>query len=402
MSSKLEEIPKHLIVDFDITDPALADPHRRLAEIQATTPIAYAPYHGGYWLITRYDDVHEVARTFEIFSNECVSVPKAMVERSIPLEYDPPEHTAYRQILNPLFSPARMQALGQQIRVRATQLIDAFAERGECDFISEFAHPLPTATFLDLVGWPQEDASLFSDWTEDILVGRPGAPGDEDTAVRMKASQEVFAYFQEMVAARRQTPGDDATSILINSSYNGERPLTEQELLASLWLLMLGGLHTVRGVLGFGLLQLMAHPSQRQRITDDPGLIPAAVEEMLRLEAPVTAGRIIAKPTEFRGVTMNPGDMVLVFLSAANRDPDHFPEPDDFRLDRGSNRHLTFSGGPHRCVGSHLGRVELVVAMEEIHRRFPDYRLAENTVLRRHHGQVRGIYGLPIEFTASR
>lgn len=397
--SRIEDIPKDLIVDFDITDPTLADPHQRLAEIQATTPIAYAPYHGGYWLVTRYEDVHEVARNYEIFSNECVSVPKAMVERSIPLEYDPPEHTAYRQILNPLFSPARMKALSEQIRIRATNLINAFIERGRCDFISEFAHPLPTATFLDLVGWPQADAPLFSDWTEDILVGRPGAPLEEDTAIRMKASQEVFAYFQEMVTARRRSPGDDATSLLISSRYNGERSLTEQELLASLWLLMLGGLHTVRGVLGFGLLQLMAHPAQRQSIVSDPSLIPSAVEEMLRLEAPVTSGRMVAKPTEFRGVTMQPGDMVLVFLSAANRDPDHFAEPDDFRLDRGSNRHLTFSGGPHRCVGSHLGRVELVVAMEEIHRRLPDYRLVEGTTFRRHHGQVRGIYELPIEFT---
>lgn len=401
MPSRLEDIPRDLIVDFDITDPALADPHRRLAEIQATTPIAYAPFHGGYWLVTRYDDVHEVTRTFESFSNECVSVPKAMVDRSIPLEYDPPEHTAYRQILNPLFSPARMKALSETIRTRATALIDSFVGRGYCDFISEFAHPLPTATFLDLVGWPQEDGPLFSGWTEDILVGRPGASEEEDNAVRMKASQEVFAYFQEVVAARRKTPGDDATSILINSSYNGERPLTEPELLASLWLLMLGGLHTVRGVLGFGLLQLMAHPAQRQRIVDEPSLIPAAVEEMLRLEAPVTAGRMIAKPTEFRGVTMQPGDMVLVFLSAANRDPDHFPEPEEFRLERGANRHLSFSGGPHRCVGSHLGRVELVVAMEEIHRRLPDYRLVDGTELRRHHGQVRGIYALPIEFTPS-
>ena len=156
MATRVEDVPEGLVVDFDITDPLLADPHARLAEIQATTPVAYSPLHGGYWLVTRYEDVHEVTRTYETFSNRRVAVPRNSADRSIPLEYDPPEHTMYRQILNPLFSPARMNALEGQIRATATELIDGFASRGECEFISEFAHPLPTSTFMSLMGWAVE------------------------------------------------------------------------------------------------------------------------------------------------------------------------------------------------------------------------------------------------------
>lgn len=291
MPTRLEDVPPELVVDFDITDPALADPHLRLAQIQATTPIAYSPHHGGYWMITRYEDVHEATRNYEYFSNRHVAVPKNIADTQIlPLEYDPPEHTLYRQILNPLFSPARMKALGGQIRATATELIDRFASRGECDFISEFAHPLPTATFMALMGWPQSDAHLFARWTEAILVGNPAGTAEEDLAFRTEANQEAYAYFIEVINDRRKNPGDDATSILMRSKYGGERPLTDDELLRALWLLMLGGLHTVRGVLGFGLIQLTRYPDQRQRIIDDPSVIPSAVEEMLRIEAPVTAG----------------------------------------------------------------------------------------------------------------
>lgn len=402
MPTRVEDVPPELVVDFDITDPALADPHARLAEIQATTPIAYSPLHGGYWLITRYEDVHEATRNYELFSNRQTSCPKIEMDRSIPLEYDPPEHTMYRQILNPLFSPARMKALEEQIRATATELIDAFAPRGECEFISEFAHPLPTATFMSLMGWPQSDAHLFARWTEEILVGKPGASAEEDSAVRVKANEEVFGYFTAMIEHRRKNPADDATSILVQSRYAGERPLSDDELLRALWLLMLGGLHTVRGVLGFGLIQLTRHPDQRQRLIDDPALIPSAVEEMLRIEAPVTAGRIAAKEMEFQGVKMQAGDMVLVFLSAASRDPEQFKNPHSLQVDRTPNRHFAFSGGPHRCVGSHLGRIELAIGMEEIHRRLPDYKLVADRPPRLHHSQVRGIYELPITFTPER
>ena len=217
--------------------------------------------------------------------------------------------------------------------------------------------------------------------------------------MRAKANEEVFAYFADIIAARRKNRGDDATSILLDSKYGGERPLSDDELLRALWLLMLGGLHTVRGVLGFGIIQLTRHPEQRQRLVDDPSLMASAVEELLRVEAPVTAGRIVAKPVEFRGVQMQPGDMVLVFLSAASRDPEEFKDPHALLVDRTPNRHFAFSGGPHRCVGSYLARIELRVALEEIHRRIPDYQLVADRAPVLHHSSVRGLFELPLTFT---
>jgi cytochrome P450 len=401
MPTRLEDVPAHLVVDFDVHDPALAGVvHERLAELQATKPVSYCPAHGGYWLVTSYEGVHEVVRNWEVFSSAENSVPSNLaMGKSLPLEIDPPEHTTYRQLLNPLFSPARMKALEAEIRATATELLDGFASRGECEFISEFAHPLPTRTFLALMGWPQGDAPLFHAWSEDILMGRPGASDEEDLEVRMKASGEVFGYFTDAIAHRRAEPTDDVTSTLLEARLGGERLLTDDELLRMLWLLMLGGLHTVRGVLGFGMTHLAGNPRERQRIIDDPSLIPSAVEEILRLDAPVVPGRVVTKDVTFGGVDMREGDRVLAFLSAASRDPNEFEDPHAVHVDRATNRHLAFSGGPHRCVGSSLGRVELAVALEEIHRRIPDYELVPERPPALHHSQVRGLHHLSLRFT---
>lgn len=399
MPSRLEDIPSELIVDFDITDPALSDPHDRLAELQEKTPVAYCSLHGGYWLVTRYEDAFEVTRNWEVFSSSENQVPQVIPDKSIPIQIDPPDHRLYRQILNPLFSPPRMRALETAIRETTTQLIDAFAGRGSCDFVQEFAHPLTMATFVSLMGWPLADGERFTEWSEAILVGKPGAPPEEDAAFRQAANEEVFAYFSTVIEERRGKGGTDPTSLIVNARYGDERPLSDDELQRMFWLLMLGGLHTVRGVLGFGLMHFTRNLQERQRLVEDPSLVGGAVEELLRLDAPVAAGRIVAQPVELNGVQMQPGDMVLVFLSAASRDPAEFTDPHRMQIDRSPNRHLAFSAGPHRCVGSHLARVELTTALQEIHRRIPDYRLDPDSSPVLHHSQVRGVTSLPITFT---
>jgi cytochrome P450 len=404
MPTRLEDVPKELIVDFDVQDPTLADSvHERLAALQEATPIAYCAAHGGYWLVTRYEDAHEVVRNYEVFSSTQNALPFVPESRQVPLEYDPPEHTAYRQLLNPLFSPARMKALEADIRDTAKALLDRFADAGSCEFVSSFAHPLPTATFLSLMGWPMEDEPLFTRWSDAIIVGQPGAPEEDDVACRMTAAMEVLEYFGRMVHERRANPDvDDVTGALLRARYGGERPLTDEETMRSLLLLMLGGLHTVRGVLSFGMIHLSNHPEQRQRLVDDPSLIPAAVEELLRLDAPVAPGRVVVQPVTLNGVDMQPGDRVVAFLSAANRDGSEFECPHAVQVNRPHNRHLTFSAGPHRCVGSNLARVELAIALEEIHRRIPDYQVEGNRPPTFHHSQVRGVRELHLTFTAER
>jgi cytochrome P450 len=405
MKTPRTDVPAELLTDFDILDTSLSDPHRRLAELRDTTPVAYYPGYEGYWIVTRYEDIRRITTDTDTFSNSSAAIPE-MVEAgledpSIPLEIDPPDHARYRDIMNPLFSPGRMKALSEQIRADAVALIDAFAGRGECEFISEFAHPLPTTTFLNLMGWPAEDAEDFARWTDEILVGKPDGTPEEDMGVRLAANDASVAYFRRSIDQRRATPRPgDATSVLLEARFGeARRPLSDRELISILRLLMLGGLHTARASLGFGMIRLAENPDERDRLLADPALIPNAVEEILRIDAPVATARVVSKPVRLGQAEMLPGDKILVSLPSAGHDSGEFDDPDSFRVERSPNRHLTFSSGIHRCIGSNLARVELTIAFEELLRRIPDFELAAPP--RRHHGQVRGLYELPIRFTPS-
>jgi cytochrome P450 len=398
MPTRIEDVPAHLIVDYDVHDPALApDIYARLDEIREKHPVAYSTAHGGYWILTRYEDVHDVARNFDAFSNYPVGIPHfERPGKYIPLETDPPEHTEWRQLLGPLFNPNRMNALEPKIREMATNLIDRFIEQDTVEFISEFAHPLPSFLFLELMGWPASDEPQISDWTDRVLTGEPGASDEENLMIRMVAAMEVIRYFVELIEARKVTPADDFATFLLNSKFQG-RPLENEEMINTLFILMLGGLHTVRGTLGYSMLEMARQPEIRQRLLDDPSLIPSAVEEFLRFEAPVSTGRTVIKPFKLHDVEFQPGDRVLLSNPSACRDPREFPNPHDVVVDRPANRHLAFSAGPHRCIGSHLARIELKVALEELLRRIPDFSLDPDNPPKMHHGQVRGFESLHLK-----
>ncbi len=403
MATRLEEVPRELVVDLDVDDPNLAGSvHERLADIRQAGGVAYCPAHGGYWLVTRYEDVDRVIRDDDVFSAEHTALPTGEMEtsRQIPLHYDPPEHTAYRRLLNPLFSPGRVKLLEEKIRGAAEALLDGFAGSGACEFVSAFARPLPTSTFVSLMGWPLEDAPMFSRWSETLIVGAPGASEEENDALRIATSREVAGYFAHMVADRRGDPDvDDVTGHLIRSRFADERPLSDDEVTRMLTLLMVGGLHTVRGTLSFGMIHLANNPAARQRLVGDPTLLPSAVEEFLRLEALTAPGRVVVKPVTVGGVRMQPGDRVVAFLMAANRDPDAFEHPTELQVDRPRNRHLSFAVGRHRCVGAHLARLELTVSFEEILQRIPDFALDPHRPPRLHASQVRGVQELHLVFT---
>jgi cytochrome P450 len=398
MPTPIEDVPAELIVDYDCHDPALADDiYARLDEIREKCPVAYSTAHGGYWIITRYDDLHDIARNFDVFSNYPVGIPHfERPGRYIPLEVDPPEHTEWRQLLGPLFNPVRMNALEGKIREMATGLIDRFIEKDSIEFISEFAHPLPSFLFLELMGWPLTDEPQISEWTSLVLTGHPGASEEENHMVRMTAAMEVIRYFVELIEARKASPADDFATFLTQATFQG-RPLENEEMINTLFILMLGGLHTVRGTLGFSMVEMARRPDVRQRLIDDPSLIPGAVEEFLRFEAPVSTGRTVLKPFKFRDVEFQPGDRVLLSNPAACRDPREFPDPGEVKIDRNPNRHMAFSVGPHRCIGSHLGRIELKVALEELLRRIPAFTLDPDRPPTLHHGQVRGFEDLHLK-----
>jgi len=353
--------------------------------------------------VTGYQEIHQVMTDPETFS----SYPNNLVTpvdfgKFIPLELDPPEHTAYRQVLQPLFSPQRMKKLSDDIRGVVNGLIDGFALRGQAEFISEFAHELPSRIFLALMDWPLEDAPLFTEATDVVLFGKPGGTQEESDQARIAAGLTVAGYFQKVIEDRRSNPRTDATSTLINTEVelsDGARVLEDQELILMFYLLLMGGLHTVQGSLAWAIMHLVDNPAQRDLIIADPAVIPKAVEEILRIEAAVAAGRRATRDVELGGVSIAEGDQLLLMLCSANRDPDAFAHPANFDINRSPNRHLSFGAGVHRCLGSHLGRIELTIALEELHRRIPDYQLVESDPPVFHSTQVRGCLRMPITFT---
>jgi cytochrome P450 len=407
MTTTTDQVQQDLVVDFDVYDSSLATPvdvmQERVAELAAKGPVVYSPSYGGHWVVTHYKEIHQVLtdpETFSSYPNNLVT--PAEFGKFIPLEYDPPEHTAYRQMAQPLFSPQRMKKLSNDIRGVVSGLIDEFAPKGKAEFIAEFAHGLPTKIFLALMDWPLEDAPLFTEATDVVLFGKPGGTEEESDQARITAGMNMAGYFHNVIQDRRANPRDDVTSTLINTEVklpDGTRLLTDQELILFFYLLAMGGLHTVQGSLAWAIVHLVNNPAQRSEIIADPGAIPKAVEEILRIEAAIVPGRRATRDVELGGVRIGKDDQLILMLCSANRDPQEFTNSAEFDINRHPNRHLSFGAGVHRCLGSHLGRLELTIALEELHRRIPDYQLVESDPPVFHATQVRGCMRMPITFT---
>ncbi|BDE15620.1 MULTISPECIES: cytochrome P450 [Mycobacterium] len=408
MTTTTDTVPAELVVDFDVYDPALAAPkdvfQQRVQELAAVGPVVYSPHYGGHWVVTQYKEVAEVLRDPARFSSYPNNLVPHGFGKFIPLEYDPPLHTVLRHALQPLFNPNRMNALEPQIRAIVTELIDGFAARGSAEYISEFAHELPARVFLALMGWPLQDAPMFTEATDTTLHGVPGGTEEESAAARAAAAARMMNYFGAVVTDRRNRSVDasDVTASIINSyiEIDGEvRQFTDEELCNIFMLLLIAGLHTTQGSLAWGIIHLAAHPDQRATLVADPSLIPAAVEEVLRMEAAVSMGRRVVHDTELGGVQLRAGDQMLVMLAGANRDGREFDNPDDVQVSRTPNRHLSFGTGPHRCLGSHLARVELRIAFEELLRRLPDIEPDPDRPSVSNTAQVRGVLELHTRFT---
>jgi cytochrome P450 len=269
-----------------------------------------------------------------------------------------------------------MDAAEGDIAERANHFIDMFVDRGACHFTDEFAVPFPSAVFLGLMGLPWDELDAMLRMKDGII--RPGGfelTMEERQAIMNRTGQDIYAYFNAILDQREQDPRDDIMTRFLDTKVDGEQ-LTREEILDICFLFLLAGLDTVTDSLTCSFAYLAQHPEHRQQIVDDPSVIPAAVEELLRWESPVPGvPRFCTEDTEVAGCPMKSGDMVSVSVGAANVDTDEFPDAFDVRFDRDVNRHLAFGGGVHRCLGSHLARRELRVVLREWHRRIPEYEL---------------------------
>jgi cytochrome P450 len=319
----------------------------------------------------------------------------------IPLEVDGPEHATWRRLLDPMFSPKRTRALERSVRDRAAGLIDGclaeLADGGRVEFYSRFCMPLPCLTFLRLVGAPEADLGFFLEFKEGV-VHPAGDTVEEMNANMAAAGMKLYQYFTEFIAERRTAPPtDDVLGELLTAQVAG-RPVTDLELLNIMFLLMFAGLDTVSASLSCLVGWFARHPAERDRVVADEGLLPGAIEELMRYESPVPSGtRYATVELDLGdGLVIAPGEAIHTLWAAANVDPTAFDDPLRPALDRPRHTHIAFASGTHRCLGSHLARMELRVALEELHRRIPRYRIAPGEELRFSNISVRSAQYLPI------
>lgn len=352
-----------------------------------------------YWVMTDHDAIIEGFQKPELFSNT-VMVPTEPNPpyKWIPVMLDPPEHNHWRHVLGLYFSPGRVKRGADEQRKFAIELIERFRASGSCDFYKDFAAVYPTTIFLQIMGLPIDKLPDFMVWEDKIL--HPNPETDPDLAQQVGAMMEVVGYFSGLITERRNDPstrGDDIVSHAVDWQIDGKPP-TDEDILSCMLLLFMAGLDTVASQLCYTFWHLATHPADRQRLVADPAIVPVAIEEFLRAYPIVQSARKATQDIDFHGCPIKKGDMVALPLAMANRDPKVFERGGEVDLDAPRPRHISFGAGPHRCLGSHLARQEMLIVLEEWHRLIPEYSLADDAVAVEHTGGVYGIDQLPLRW----
>ncbi len=363
----------------DLMNPEVArNPQPIYSMLQKTTPVFRLDGVGV--IVTSRSGVDEVVRDPDAFSSGLSAHDLKTRRPLIPLQIDPPDHRKYRKILDLLFAPKRMSLMEDSTVLLVNDLIDKFIDDEEIDFSKQFSGPFPSQVFLTMFGLPLEELPLFLKMKDgairpDQVVGHEfGHP--ETEAYQQQTADSIYAYFERVIEERRVgEKRDDLLSHFIFAEVDGNR-LTDEEIVDICFLFLIAGLDTVTASLDCFFRYLAEHPADRHKIVDDPDGVPAMVEEMLRWETPVMGcARVATRDTEIGGFVVSEGEQVMALFGAANVDEAEFPETSALVWDREANRHLAFGGGIHRCLGSHLARLELRVALREWHRRIPDYSI---------------------------
>ena len=384
--------------DFSHLEPEWsADPYPIQDDLRQRCPIAHTRRFGGAWLPTRYADVAAIAYDTERFSSRSIILSNfrpprdlAPVGGSPPISSDPPFHHDARKLLLPAFT---RKAVGQQeaaTRAFCHSLIDRFGEQDVVDAAADYAQHIPMRVIADMLGFPAEDGPQFREFVEDLLEGI-NLPPDE----RIGRVSRLFDYLLGQVHDHLDQPRGDLTSYLLNAEIFGQK-LDPSHVVGTMALLLIAGIDTTWSAIGASLWHLAKTPADRRRLVAEPRLLPAAIEEFLRAYAPVTMARLVKQDMHWRGADMKADDWILLSFPAANRDPAQFDRAGEVVIDREVNRHAAFGLGIHRCIGSHLARMELRVALEAWLERIGEFSLADPAAVTWAAGQIRGPRTLPL------
>lgn len=384
-------------VKLDPNSPEYArDPYPTYRDLREKCPVAHSDEFGGFWMLSRYHDIREAARDPQLFiSSRGVTLPPVGNPMPfLPIELDPPEHPKYRKTMQTWFSVRTIEKLEPTVREVVNGLIDEIEPHGYADLTQAVAGPLPPIVIALLLGLPQEDWPRFRELAETMVI----AAEEQDEERNAVAAMELMGYLYNQIEARRTAPADDMLTRMIGIEIDGE-PIAADAVLGLAFFLLMAGHETSVGGISMMLLHIAKNPGVQQRLIDDPSLIPKAVEEALRLEPPIqTIARTVSKDVCLHGVELTEGEKVVLAWGSANRDTAIFDRPDEFVVDRARNPHIAFGDGIHRCLGAALARLEMRIVLEEVLRRIPGYRIADESQIEVGGFLARHVRRLPVEW----
>lgn len=395
-------VPSHvrpeLVVDFDLFEipPGLKDPADKWHELsRANVPrIFWSPRNGGHWTFLDYEDIREGYRNYAIFSNRDTPIPP--VENwpvFQPQSVDPPDHAKFRSLLAPLFTPNAVKRMEGNVRTRSRDLIDKFADKGHCDFVREFSGILPTGLFIDLMGMDGSRLIEFMKLADTFMrVDTPEA--------KIRNVADIYAVLEQSLAQRRREPlGDDIMSVLLQAREPDGSPFPHEEVINCMFLLFVAGLDTVTSTMTYIWRYLARTPDARRYIRenlDNRAQLNFAIDELFRINAVSNIYRRVARDVVYKGIEMKTDEKVVLPNTVANRDPSVFENPEQIDFDRKINAYVSFGLGPHRCIGSHLAKAEVIIALQEWLPQIPEFHIDESEPIDIFAGPVMGFRTLPL------
>lgn len=385
-----------MVVAPNIGDPAFLENPFPFYEMGRQMSPLFVP-NMGIWMAFKYDECLEILRDNTAWSSMGPLAQNADDPKPSMLGSDPPRHTRLRAMVTQAFTPKMVEQLEPRLRQIAGELLDAVIDKGECDLVDTLTYPLPVIAIAEILGVEPEKRESFKRWSDEVVATLGGPAGGQE--VLQETFDEMREYFGRLCDERRSNPRSDLISGLVQAEMDGEK-LAFDELLQMLILLLVAGNETTTNLIGNAMQEFIAHPEQLARVEADRTLIPGALEEVLRFSSPVQATvRRAVHDQEFRGKQIEQGQQVVVWLAAANRDPEQFVAPLTFDIARTPNRHLSFGMGIHFCLGAPLARLEAKVAIEELLKRATGFRRRDDRILSRVPTFImRGVRELPIAF----